>query len=124
MQTNYYIDAYITPIASNKIEDYKKLAIISAQIFKEYGALEIWETIADDSQHNFGSNSFRKATKLKDNQNVMLSWVVYRSREHREEVLNKVLADARYRKAFAPDSNQAVKEKDVFYGSFSSLVVR
>jgi uncharacterized protein YbaA (DUF1428 family) len=89
-----YIDGFVIPIKKKDIEAYKKMAEWGAKTWKKYGALEYFECVGDDLRvkKNMGLG-FVKLAKLKKNETVVFSWVVYKSRAHRDEVNKKVMKE-------------------------------
>jgi uncharacterized protein YbaA (DUF1428 family) len=89
-----YVDGFVTPVPRRKLDDYRRLARKSAKIWKEYGALEYRECVADDVPVG-KVTSFPRSVKRKPNETVIFAWIVYRSRAHRDRVNAKVMKDPR-----------------------------
>lgn len=89
-----YIDGFIVPIPKNKLEDYKKFAELGATVWREYGALEYKEWVADDVKPG-KLTSFPQSVDLQPDEVVGFSWIVYESRAHRDAVNEKVMKDPR-----------------------------
>ena len=89
-----YIDGFVIPIKKKDTAAYGKMAHWGAKIWKKYGALEYYECLADDLkvQKNMGQG-FIKLAKLKPGETVVFSWIVYKSRAHRDEVNKKVMQE-------------------------------
>jgi len=89
-----YIDGFVIPIKKKDIAAYKKMAQWGAKTWKRYGALEYYECLADDLkvQKNMGQG-FTKLAGLKPGETVVFSWIVYKSRAHRDEVNKKVMLE-------------------------------
>ena len=92
--TGKYVDGFVLPVAASRLEDYKRISEEMARLWKEHGALEYVECIADDVKPG-KVTSFPQAVDLKPGEIVAFSWVLYRSREHRDEVMAKVMDDPR-----------------------------
>ena len=91
---SHYVDGFVIPVPKNKIESYRALAEKACRIWMEYGALEYRECIGDDLEVK-DQLSFTRLAGTKEDETVAFSWIVYRSREHRDEVNAKVMADPR-----------------------------
>ena len=89
-----YVDGFIVPVPKKNLKAYQKLAMKAGKIWKEHGALEYIECIADDVQMGKWT-SFPRSVKLKSNETVYFSWIVYKSRKHRDQVMKKVMKDPR-----------------------------
>lgn len=89
-----YIDGFVIPIKKKNIAAYKKMAEWGAKMWKRYGALEYFECIGDDLKvkKDMGQG-FVKLAKLKKGETVVFSWIVYKSRAHRDEVNKKVMKE-------------------------------
>lgn len=113
-----YVDGFIVPVPKKKIKQYLKLAKLGAKVWKEHGALEYYECIADDVKKGKWT-SFPRSVKLKSSEVVFFSWIVYKSRSHRDTVLKKVMKDPRLEKTF---ENMPFDGKRMIYGGFKTLV--
>ena len=89
-----YVDGFVLPIPKKKVAAYRKLARMAGKIWKEHGALEYRECIADDVKPG-KSTSFPQSVKLKRDEVVWFSYIVYKSRRHRDQVNAKVMKDPR-----------------------------
>jgi uncharacterized protein YbaA (DUF1428 family) len=115
----HYVDGFVLPVPKDKIEAYRKLAHDASVVWKEYGALAYFEGVADDVQPG-KLTSFPQAVQLKDDEVVVFAWIVYNSREHRDEVNAKVMADPRI--AGMDTQNMPFDGQRMFWGGFRSLV--
>lgn len=97
MKTNSkkYIDGFVIPIKKKDIAAYQKMAMLGAQIWKKYGALEYFECVGDDLKVKKGmpQKGFIKLANLKADETVVFSWIVYKSRAHRDQVNKKIMSD-------------------------------
>src|SRR5258705_5333549 len=89
-----YVDGFVVPVPKNKISEYLKLARRSSRVWKDHGAIDYVETIADDVKPGKWT-SFPQSVKLKKGETVVFSWVTYKSRNHRDKVMKKVMSDPR-----------------------------
>jgi uncharacterized protein YbaA (DUF1428 family) len=85
-----YVDGFILPIPKKNAEAYRKIARKAGKIWREHGALEYRECIADDVKPG-KYTSFPQSVKLKPNEVVWFSYIVYKSRKHRDAVNKKVM---------------------------------
>jgi uncharacterized protein YbaA (DUF1428 family) len=91
-----YIDGFITPVPKSKVKDYKRIAKLAGKVWVEHGALEYVECRGDDVKPGKWT-SFPQAVKLKRNEIVFFSWIVYKSKADRNRVIKKVMSDPRLR---------------------------
>ncbi|MET0986997.1 MAG: DUF1428 domain-containing protein [Steroidobacteraceae bacterium] len=114
-----YVDGFVVPVPKKSVAAYRKLARKAGKIWMEYGALEYCECVADDVKPG-KQTSFPQAVKLKPNEVVWFSWIVYKSRRHRDQVNAKVMKDPRLA-AMGPDS-MPFDGKRMIYGGFKAMV--
>ncbi|MCW5892066.1 MAG: DUF1428 domain-containing protein [bacterium] len=89
-----YVDGFIVPVPKKNIDVYRRLARKAGKIWKEYGALEYRECVADDVKPGKWT-SFPQSVKLKKDEVVWFSWIVYESRKQRDEINAAVMKDPR-----------------------------
>jgi len=115
-----YIDGFVLPIKRSKLAAYKKLATKAGKVWRDLGALEYRETALDDP----GASPmipFPKLAKAKQDEVVIFSWAVFKSRQHRDAVNKKIMADPRVA-AMCGESKGIVDCKRMAYGGFNNLV--
>jgi uncharacterized protein YbaA (DUF1428 family) len=115
-----YVDGFVLAIPRKKIDAYRKLARKAGKIWREHGALEYRECIADDVKPG-KVTSFPQAVKLKPGEVVWFSWIVYRSRRHRDQVNAKVMKDPRIAAMGDPNSMPFDVQR-MLYGGFKVSV--
>ena len=115
-----YVDGFIVPVPKKKIAAYKKLARIAAKVWREYGALDYKECIADDVKKG-KVTSFPQAVKLKPGEVVWFSWILYKNRKHRDSVNKKVMKDKRIAAMMDP-KKMPFDGKRFFWGGFKVVV--
>ncbi len=115
-----YVDGFVLPVPKRKLDDYRRMARKSGKIWREHGALEFRECVADDV--TVGElTSFPRSVQLKRGETVVFSWIVFKSRAHRDRVNAKVLADPRL--ADMMDAKTLpFDSKRIVYGGFELLV--
>lgn len=114
-----YVDGFVLPVPKDNVAAYRKLARKAGKIWKEYGALEYVECVADDVQPG-KFTSFPQAVKLKPDEVVVFSWIVYKSRAQRDRVNAKVMADPRI--ASMDPKSMPFDGKRMFWGGFRTIV--
>ena len=114
-----YVDGYVVPVPKKNVQAYRRIARKAGKVWKEYGALEVHECVADDVKPG-KRTSFPQAVKMKADETVVFSWIVYKSRKHRDKVNAQVMADPRIA-AMGPD-NMPFDGKRMFWGGFKEIV--
>ena len=97
---------------------------LCGKVWKEHGALEYVECVADDVKPG-KTTSFPQAVKLKDDEVVMFSWIVYRNRRDRDRINKRVMADPRLSTMMDPKNmkNMPFDAKRMFWGGFKQMIV-
>jgi uncharacterized protein YbaA (DUF1428 family) len=115
-----YVDGFVLPLPKRNLKAYRRLATKAGKIWREHGAVDYWECVADDVKVG-KVTSFPRSVKLKSGETVLLSWIVFKSRAHRDQVNAKVIADPRL--AEMMDGKLAPFDAQrMIYGGFKSLV--
>ena len=89
-----YVDGFLVPVPQSKIAEYRRMAQKAGKVWMEHGALEFRECVADDLDVK-EVRSFKDGADLKRGETVMFSWIVYKSKAHRDRVNAKVMKDPR-----------------------------
>jgi uncharacterized protein YbaA (DUF1428 family) len=89
-----YVDAFVLPIAKKNVEAYRRIARTAKRVWLEHGALEYRECLGDDLDNSF-CVPFPRNVKAKAGETVIVAWIMYKSRAHRDRVNKKVMADPR-----------------------------
>ena len=92
-----YIDAYVIPIKKKNVSAYAKMAKRASKIYIDSGALEFRECVCDELRNKWGSG-FAKQLKLKPDETIYFSWVVFKSRAARDAANKKIMSDPRMQK--------------------------
>jgi uncharacterized protein YbaA (DUF1428 family) len=116
-----YVDGFIVPVAKKKLAAYRRLARLAAKVWREHGALEYRECVADDVKRG-KLTSFPRSVKLKPSETVIFAWIVYKSRAHRDRVNAKVMKDPRF--AGMDMKTMPFDGKRMFFGGFKVMVER
>ena len=114
-----YVDGFVIPIPKGKLETYKLIARQAGKIWKKYGALEYRECVGEDMKVKFGL-PFPALAKTKPSETVVFSWIVYKSRAHRDKVNALVMKDPVISKMM--QDPQCFDCKRMAYGGFEVLV--
>src|SRR6185503_14502764 len=115
-----YVDGFVLPVPVKKLRDYRRMAQLAGKVWREHGALEYREFVADDVKVGKWT-SFPRSVKLKRGETVVFSWIVYRSRDHRDRVNAKVMKDKRLAKMMDPKA-MPFDARRMIYGGFRVLV--
>lgn len=115
-----YVDGFVLAVPKAKLDDYKKMAAIAGEVWMGYGAKAYVETVGDDVPYG-EMTSFPRAVQAKDDEVVVFSWIVYESREARDAINAKVMADERI-KAAMPENEKIFDGKRMIYGGFTTLL--
>lgn len=114
-----YVDGFVVPVPTKKLAAYKKLAKLGAKVWKSHGAIEYYECLGDDLNVPFGT-SFLKQMKSKKGETVVFSFIVYKSKAHRNAVNKKVMSDPALQAACNPQ-NAPFDMKRMLYGGFKTI---
>jgi uncharacterized protein YbaA (DUF1428 family) len=115
-----YVDGFVVPVPKKNMEAYRRLARRAGKVWREHGALEYREFVADDVKVG-KRTSFPRSVKLKPGETVVFSWIVYKSRAHRDRVNAKVMKDPRLADMMDPKS-LPFDGKRMIYGGFKRLL--
>ena len=116
-----YVDGFVFPISKRNVAAYRKIAAKAGKIWKEHGALEYRECIADDLRVMKGMGSFKKTHKIAASETLVFSWIVYKSRKQRDEVNKKVMSDPRLAAMMKPGA-MPFDLKRMLMGGFKIIV--
>ncbi len=115
-----YIDGFVIPLPKDNVEKYRLVAEKAAAIWMDHGALSYYESVADDMISQ-GAVTFPQLANTLENETVVFSWIAYESREHRDAVNAKVMADPRMKEMMDVDSCP-FDCKRMAYGGFQTIV--
>lgn len=115
-----YVDGFLIPMPKKNLRAYRAMAEKAGKIWKEYGAIEYRECVGDDLKSEWGM-PFPKAAKAKAGETVVFSWIIYKSRKHRDAVNKKIMADPRIA-AMMQDKKPPFDVKRMCYGGFNIIV--
>lgn len=114
-----YVDGFVIPVPKKKLAAYKRMAAVAGKVWKGYGALDYKECVGDDLKVKMGL-PFPKLAKTKNGETVVFSYIVYKSKAHRDAVNKKVMKDPRIAKMMTEP--MPFDDKRMAYGGFKVLV--
>ena len=114
-----YVDGYVLPVPKRKLQTYLRIARKAGKIWREHGALEYRECVGDDLKAKWGT-PFPRVVKAKPGETVVFSWIVFKSRAHRDRVNAKVMKDKRL--ADMDPTSMPFDLKRMAYGGYKVLV--
>jgi uncharacterized protein YbaA (DUF1428 family) len=113
-----YVESYVLPVETSRLDDYRKIAIESADIWLRLGALSVMEATGVDTP--MGSvTSFPRAVQLTPDETVVVAYLTFRDRAHRDEVMKKMEADPQMIALF---ETAPVDGKRMIWGGFTAFV--
>jgi len=115
-----YVDGFVIPVPKRKLAAYRRIARTAGKVWRDHGALDYVECVADDVKPG-KLTSFPQAVQLKPGEVVWFSWIVYKSRAHRDRVNAKVMKDPRLAKMMDPKA-MPFDGKRMFWGGFKVAV--
>ena len=115
-----YVDGFVTPVPKKKLAAYRRLSRTAGKVWREHGALEFRECVADDVSVG-KRTSFPRAVRQKAGETVFFSYIVYKSRADRDRVHAKVMKDKRLGAMMDP-KRLPFDAKRMFWGGFKVLV--
>ena len=115
-----YVDGYVLPIPKNKLQAYRRIAQKAGKIWREHGALDYKECVGEDLNAKWGVR-FPRMIKVKRGETVVFSWIVLKSRAHRDRVNAKVWKDPRLANMMAA-TPMPFDAKRMVYGGFKVLI--
>jgi uncharacterized protein YbaA (DUF1428 family) len=115
-----YVDCAVVPVPKKKLDEYKRLSRKFGRLWKEHGALDYVECVAEDVKPG-KVTSYPQALKLKRTETVVVSWIAFKSRKHRDRVFAKMMADPRVQKIMDPKT-MPFDGMRMFWGGFDVMV--
>jgi uncharacterized protein YbaA (DUF1428 family) len=116
-----YVDGFIVAVPKKNLATYARLSRKCGKIWREYGALDYREWVAEDVKPG-KLTSFPQSVKLKAGETVVFAWITYKSRAQRDKINAKVMKDPRLSEMMDPKSKPPFDGKRMIYGGFESLV--
>lgn len=113
-----YVDGFLVPVPKDKLEQYKELSRKMGEVWKSYGALSYVECVADDVPYG-ELTSFPRAVQMKPDETVVFAWITYESRQQRDAINEKVMADERVKAMF---DQTPFDGKRMIFGGFQAFL--
>lgn len=111
-----YLDGFVLPVPKKKLDHYLTMARKAGEIWQEHGAVGYVESVADDVKEG-KLTSFPQSVKLKKDEVVVFSFILFKSRADRDKVNQAVLGDPRIEEMMSPDA-MSFDGKRMIYGGF------
>jgi len=115
-----YVDGFVVPVPLANVGNYKRMARKAAKIWREHGALEIRECVADDVKSG-RHTSFPQSVKPREGETVVFAWIAYKSRKDRDRIDAKAIADPRMAALMDPEALPFDSKRMVWCG-FRAIV--
>jgi uncharacterized protein YbaA (DUF1428 family) len=115
-----YVDGFVLAVPKKNLTAYKRMARTASKVWRDHGALEFRECVGDDLRAKMGM-PFARVLKLKPGETAVFSWIVFKSRAHRDRVNAKVMKDPRIAHMCDPTA-MPFDAKRMAYGGFRVLV--
>ncbi len=115
-----YVDGFLLPVPKKNVAAYRRMAQKAGKVWREHGAVEFRECVGDDLKIK-GVVPFPRRIRLKPGETVFFSWIVFKSRAHRDRVNAKVMKDPRLAKMMDPKA-MPFDARRMTYGGFKILV--
>jgi uncharacterized protein YbaA (DUF1428 family) len=116
----HYVDGFVIPVPKRNIEAYRRMSQKAGKLWREHGALDYRECVGDDLKVKMGL-PFPRGINAKPGDTVVFSWILYKSRAHRDRVNAKVMKDPRLQKMAGPD-DMPFDCNRMMYGGFKTIV--
>jgi uncharacterized protein YbaA (DUF1428 family) len=115
-----YVDGFVVPVPKKNVAAYRRIAQKAGKVWRDHGALDYREWVADDVKMG-KLTSFPRSVKRKPNETVVFSWIVFKSRAHRDRVNAKAMKDPRLADMMDPKA-MPFDGRRMIYGGFKILV--
>jgi len=116
----HYVDGFVIPVPKRKLAAYRRMAQTAGKVWRDHGALDYRECVGDDLNVKM-CLPFPRGIRSKPGETVVFSWILFKSRAHRDRVNAKVLKDPRLAKMMAADA-MPFDVKRMLYGGFKTIV--
>ncbi len=116
-----YVDGFVIPVPRKNMDAYRRMSQKAGKVWRECGALEYRECVGDDLKGMPGGLPFTRIVNAKRGETVVFSWILYKSRAHRDRVNAKVMKDLRIMKMMDPGA-MPFDDKRMVYGGFEVVV--
>jgi alkaline phosphatase len=114
-----YVDGFLIPVPKKKLAQYRKMALWGRKLWMKHGAVQYFECVGDDLKKIPCGVPFPKLLKLKPDETAMFSFIIYKSRAHRDKVNALVMKDPSMQ---GPPPEMPFDVKKMAYGGFQAIV--
>ena len=115
-----YVDGFVLPVSKKRVKEYQKIAKLASKVWRDHGAIDYRECVADDISVG-KRTSFPRSVKMKPSETVILAWITYKSRKHRDAVNKKAMKDKRLKK-YENAKSMPFDTRRMFWGGFQTIV--
>ena len=115
-----YIDGFLLPVPKKNLAAYRRMSAKAGKVWMEYGALQYIEAAGDDLNIK-GVVPFPRQLRAKPGETPVFSWILYKSKAHRDQVNKKVMKDPRIEKMMV-QAESPFDMKRMVYGGFKAIV--
>jgi uncharacterized protein YbaA (DUF1428 family) len=112
-----YVDGFVAPVLPGKREAYADLARAAAKVFVDHGAIQVVECLSDDIPHGKVTDFYR-AVAAGDDETINFSWIVWPSKQVRDEGMAKVMTDPR----MTPQGEMPFDMQRIIFGGFEVIL--
>ena len=117
-----YVDGFLVPVKKDKVDAYREIATRAGELWREHGALDYKECVAEDVPDGEVTD-FPRSVKAEADEVVVFSWITYESRAERDRVNKLVMEDSRMKEWMASGEGEGVMDpKRMIYGGFEVIV--
>jgi uncharacterized protein YbaA (DUF1428 family) len=116
-----YVDSFVVPVPKKNIDAYRTIAETMGKVWKEHGALEFIECLANDVKPG-EVTSFPRSVQLKDDETVVCSYILYESKQDRDRINEKAMEDPRIKSTMSDPQKLPFDGKRMFFGGFDVFV--
>lgn len=113
-----YVEGFVVPVPKARLEDYRRVAALTAEVWKEQGVLSYVECVGEDTPVG-EVTSFPRSVQLKEDEVVVFSWIRFRDKAHRDAAMAAVMEDERF---LATMADLPFDAKRMIFGGFSVLL--
>lgn len=117
-----YVDGFVLVVPKKNVKEYRAMAQKAGKVWMKHGALQYLECIGDDLKPKYVTFTFPKMAKLKPNETVWYSFIIYRSKAHRDQVNKRVMKDPLMNDPKMKDKPMPFDMKRMAFGGFKAMV--
>ncbi|MGH9788917.1 MAG: DUF1428 domain-containing protein [Candidatus Acidiferrales bacterium] len=117
-----YVDGYVLPVPKKKLQAYRRIAQMAGKVWRKHGALEYVEAVGDHLNPRWATIRFPRMARCKPGETVVFSFIVFKSRAHRDRVNARVMKDPLMSPEAWKDRPMPFDMKRVAYAGFKAIV--